>query len=160
MAINGVQTAIFGVDDLDLCTRFFSDFGLDAVAKTAELTDFRLPEGSHVILRRSDDPTLPAHYVEGPGVREVIWGVDSADSLREIENELVRDRKVTRDADGIDGTMKRAEAALRHLSGFGIAAECGLGRCKTADDVRSLLYIHAAAAEKIAGLAKGAAGHA
>jgi hypothetical protein len=63
-------------------------------------------------------------------------------------------------ADGIDGTMKRAEAALRHLSGFGIAAECGLGRCKTADDVRSLLYIHAAAAEKIAGLAKGAAGHA
>src|SRR6185312_12535315 len=100
MAINGVQTAIFGVDDLDVCTRFFTDFGLDAVANTAELTDFRLPEGSHVILRRSDDPTLPAHYVEGPGVREVIWGVDSAESLGEIENELARDRKVTRDADG------------------------------------------------------------
>src|SRR3569832_652820 len=52
-------------------------------------------------------------------------------------------------ADGIDGTMKRAQAALKHLSGFGIAAECGLGRCKTADDVRALLVTHAAAAERL-----------
>ncbi|MBS0248899.1 MAG: hypothetical protein JSR61_19965 [Proteobacteria bacterium] len=59
-------------------------------------------------------------------------------------------------ADGIDGTIKRAEAALKHLSGFGIAAECGLGRCKTPDDVRALLDTHAAAAAKIADLASGA----
>ena len=58
-------------------------------------------------------------------------------------------------ADGIDGTMKRAQAALKHLSGFGIAAECGLGRCKTADDVRALLVTHAAAAEKLSALADG-----
>ena len=27
MAILGVESAIYGVDDLDLCTRFFQDFG-------------------------------------------------------------------------------------------------------------------------------------
>ena len=100
MAINGVQSAIFGVDDLDLCTRFFTDFGLEAEMKTAELTDFKLPEGSHVILRHKDDPSLPAPYIEGLGVREVIWGVDRAESLDEIGAELKRDRTVMCDADG------------------------------------------------------------
>lgn len=61
-------------------------------------------------------------------------------------------------ADGLEGTMRRAESALKHLHGFGIAAECGLGRCKTADDVKALLGIHAAAAERIAGLAENATG--
>src|SRR3569833_3919113 len=100
MAINGVQSAIFGVDDLDLCTRFFTDFGLEAEIKTSELTDFKLPEGSHVILRRKDDRSLQAPYIEGLGVREVIWGVDHAESLDEIETELKRDRAETRGADG------------------------------------------------------------
>jgi catechol 2,3-dioxygenase-like lactoylglutathione lyase family enzyme len=100
MAINGVESAIFGVDDLDVCARFFTDFGLVAHAQTPEMVDFRLPEGSHVILRLSDDPSLPKAYSEGPGVREVIWGVDSQTSLDEIETDLSSDRTVTKDADG------------------------------------------------------------
>lgn len=100
MAINGVESAIFGVDDLSLCSRFFTDFGLVAHAQSPEMVDFQLPEGSHVILRRSDAPSLPKPYSEGPGVREVIWGVDSQSSLNEIETELSSDRTVTKDADG------------------------------------------------------------
>ncbi|MBS0248900.1 MAG: VOC family protein [Proteobacteria bacterium] len=111
MAINGVHTAIFGVDDVELCTRFFIDFGLEVDTATAEFTDFKLPEGSHVILRHKDDPSLPAPYIEGLGAREVIWGVDNAESLKEIEAELSRDRKVTRDTDG----------TLRTIDDYGLA---------------------------------------
>jgi len=100
MAINGVETAIFGVDDLDLCTRFFTDFGLDAVSKTPTLTDFMLPEGSHVILRKADDPSLPSPYIEGLGAREVIWGVEHPSDRENIEAELKRDREVRKDPDG------------------------------------------------------------
>ena len=33
MAILGVAEAVFGVDDLDACTRFWQDFGLTLVSK-------------------------------------------------------------------------------------------------------------------------------
>ena len=46
MPINGVQTAVFGVDDLDLCDKFFTDFGLKASSKSEAAITYRLPEGS------------------------------------------------------------------------------------------------------------------
>lgn len=100
MAINGVQTVVFGVDDLALCHRFFTDFGLKAVAESDTLIEYGLPEGSRIVLKRSSDPSLPAPYSAGPGVREVIWGVDTQASLDAIETELRRDREVRKDAAG------------------------------------------------------------
>lgn len=47
--------------------------------------------------------------------------------------------------DGVEGALRRAAAAKKYVRGFGIATECGLGRCKTAEDVRTLLQIHAEA---------------
>ena len=100
MAINGVQTAVFGVDDLPLCHRFFTDFGLKASSQSDDMIEYRLAEGSCIVLRKSDDPSLPVPYSEGPGVREVIWGVDSKASLDAIEAELSHDRAVLKDANG------------------------------------------------------------
>ena len=100
MAINGVETAVFGVDDLPLCGRFLDDFGLARVEESAGYIRYQLPEGSNVVLRRSDDPALPAAFSSGPGLREVIWGVDSTDTLKDIDDELSRDRDIKRDADG------------------------------------------------------------
>ena len=100
MPINGVQTAIFGVDDLNLCDKFFTDFGLKAVSRSDDAINYRLPEGSFVILKKSDDPSLPAAYSPGSGIREVIWGVTSAHDLDEIEAELKKDRAVIKDPDG------------------------------------------------------------
>lgn len=100
MAIVGVQTAIYGVDDLAKCEKFFTDFGLVPARRSGEEVDFRLPEGSHVVLRHADDPTLPKPFASGPGVRQVIWGVDSAESLAAVEAELRKDRAVARAADG------------------------------------------------------------
>ncbi|MDF2120255.1 VOC family protein [Roseiarcaceae bacterium H3SJ34-1] len=100
MAIVGVQSAIFGVDDLAACEKFFADFGLVVASRSADEIDYELTEGSHVVLRRSGDASLPKVFANGPGIRRVIWGVDTKEGLEAIETDLGRDRPVTRDADG------------------------------------------------------------
>jgi hypothetical protein len=52
-------------------------------------------------------------------------------------------------ADGVEGALDRAGQARKVVPNFGIATECGLGRCKTPDGVRSLLNLHADIAEKL-----------
>jgi catechol 2,3-dioxygenase-like lactoylglutathione lyase family enzyme len=100
MAINGVETAVFGVDDIQLCRRFLGDFGLEEVETSSQQVRFKLAEGSNVILRRSDDPDLPKPFAAGPGIRQVIWGVDSLGALDEIAKDLSRDRHVEVEPDG------------------------------------------------------------
>jgi catechol 2,3-dioxygenase-like lactoylglutathione lyase family enzyme len=100
MAILGIDTLVYGVGDVKTSTRFFEDFGLRLVESTAEESRFELPEGSHVVLRPLDHPSLPQSTVEGPGVREVIWGVDSAHSIETLARGLGGDRKIQRDANG------------------------------------------------------------
>jgi hypothetical protein len=49
--------------------------------------------------------------------------------------------------DGASGTLKRMGVARRHVPEFGIATECGMGRMRSPDQVRTLLGIHAQAAQ-------------
>jgi catechol 2,3-dioxygenase-like lactoylglutathione lyase family enzyme len=100
MAILGIDTLVYGVDDVKTSTRFFEDFGLRLVESSSEESRFELPEGSHVVLRPLGHTSLPQSTVEGPGVREVIWGVDSARSVEALARELGADRKIQRDDDG------------------------------------------------------------
>jgi methionine synthase II (cobalamin-independent) len=48
-------------------------------------------------------------------------------------------------ADGVEGAKRRIEAAHKFAPKFGIATECGMGRCKTPEVVAQLLAIHAGA---------------
>jgi catechol 2,3-dioxygenase-like lactoylglutathione lyase family enzyme len=100
MTLLGVQSLVYGVDDLDTCTRFYKDFGLEVVERNSVMTEFRLTEGSSVILRRRDDPALPPAFLTEPGPREIIWGVDSRASLEAVASDLQRDRAVQVDTDG------------------------------------------------------------
>ncbi len=100
MPIVGVETALFGVEDLPLATRFFEDFGLPLFERSDIESHFRLDEGSNVVLRRIDDPSLPVAASLGAGIRETIWGVDTRQSLDRLVADLRRDREVTVDADG------------------------------------------------------------
>ena len=43
--------------------------------------------------------------------------------------------------DGIEGAQRRANAAARHITGFGVATECGMGR-DPRDAIAKLLRIH------------------
>ena len=111
MAILGIETLIYGVEDLKTSTRFFEDFGLPLVTANATESRFQLPEGSSVVIRSLEDPTLPKSSVEGAGVLEVIWGMDSTQSLEALASKLGTDRELRRDEDG----------TVHFLTDFGIA---------------------------------------
>jgi len=51
--------------------------------------------------------------------------------------------------DGTQGAMTRAAAAKKVISKFGIASECGLGRAKTAADVRKIIDLHGEVARQM-----------
>src|ERR1700728_1406316 len=99
MAINGIETLVYGVDDIDRSTRFFEDFGLPLAKREADLVLFELDEGSKVELRPMSDPALPASAIIGSGVREVIWGVDTPANLEALAADLERDHTLRRNAD-------------------------------------------------------------
>jgi hypothetical protein len=50
--------------------------------------------------------------------------------------------------DGAEGTNKRIAAASKHITGFGIACECGIARARRPDLVNTLLAIHAQASRE------------
>jgi len=100
MTLLGVQSLVYGIDDLDTCTRFYEDFGLEVADRDSAMTRFQLAEGSSVILKHRDDPTLPPPFLADPGPREIIWGVDSQASVESVASDLQRDRAVRVDADG------------------------------------------------------------
>ncbi len=105
MSILGVESAIFGVDDLETCTRFWEDFGLTLVHRDAGESVFELPVGSKVVVRRREDPRLPAESFDGVGIKETIWGVDTPENLERLVAGLAVDREVRRDADGTAHTV-------------------------------------------------------
>jgi catechol 2,3-dioxygenase-like lactoylglutathione lyase family enzyme len=96
MAILGVESVIFGVDDLERCNRFWDDFGLVPVGEGV----FEVASGSKVVVLRKDDRRLPKPWFEGSGIRETVWGVDTEAALEKLVAGLARDRDVRRDEDG------------------------------------------------------------
>ena len=100
MAINGIETLLYGVEDLAKCTKYFEDFGLPVQRRSTTESVFELEEGSKVILRSIGDPSIPTSKIEGIGVREVTWGVDTQANLDRLASDLKCDRPVHRDLDG------------------------------------------------------------
>ena len=100
MAIIRIERIIYGVDDLATCTRFYDDVGLECVRAEADETVFRTPANQFVVLRKADDPRLPAPCGEAQGIREMVWGVDSEAGLEKIRAELAKDREVQVDGEG------------------------------------------------------------
>ena len=112
MAIVGIETLVYGVEDVAASTRFFLDFGLPCREQSAAGASFRLAEGSNVVIRARGDTSVPSgSKVVGSGVHEVIWGVDTRASLDELAASLAVDRPVERSADG----------TVRFVTDFGIA---------------------------------------
>lgn len=104
MSIERIESVTYGVDDLDECTRFFSDFGLTLVEDTADRSVFETQVGQTVVLRHIDDPALPRSVESTAGIREVVWGVDSQASLDALIENLRADREVVVDESGIAHT--------------------------------------------------------
>lgn len=99
MNITNLESATFGITDFDACTRFWTDFGLTQ-SRDGDAVIFSCQNGSTVVLRRADDPTLPAPVEPGATQREATFGVRAAADLAAITAELERDRPVRVDAHG------------------------------------------------------------
>ncbi|MDL5353054.1 VOC family protein [Microbacterium sp. zg-YB36] len=112
MSIERIESVTYGVDDLDECTRFFIDFGLALREQTPTRAVLTTQVGQTVVLRPLEDPELPAAVESGPGIREVVWGVDSQESLDVLVAGLRSDRAVHVDPDGVAHTYDE--------TGFGV----------------------------------------
>jgi catechol 2,3-dioxygenase-like lactoylglutathione lyase family enzyme len=99
MSVTNLEAVTFGVTDVEACRRFWTDFGLQETEHAAG-SAFACQDGSGVVLRRADDPTLPPAIESGATLRESTFGVRTAADLERIAAELAKDRKVTKDEDG------------------------------------------------------------
>jgi catechol 2,3-dioxygenase-like lactoylglutathione lyase family enzyme len=100
MNIIGLDALVFGVDDIQACTDCLRDYGLAPVGVNEQGGRFEALDGTAIIIRRADNPELPAAIGPGPSLRETVYGVASAADLDAIATELSKDREVICGADG------------------------------------------------------------
>jgi catechol 2,3-dioxygenase-like lactoylglutathione lyase family enzyme len=112
MGIVGVDSAVFGVEDVEAAQRFCRDYGFLELEHGANGAAFEALDGTNVLLRRADDTSLPTAPVKGSTGRETIWGVSDKAALEQIGAELSKDRQVRRDAAGVLHTMDDEGLAL------------------------------------------------
>jgi catechol 2,3-dioxygenase-like lactoylglutathione lyase family enzyme len=96
MTVMRVERVVYGVANLDECVRFFDDFGLRPLGGEGPGRRFATQLGQVIELRPADDPSLPPAVEDGPTLREVVWGVDTAEALDELATALSADRATRR----------------------------------------------------------------
>jgi catechol 2,3-dioxygenase-like lactoylglutathione lyase family enzyme len=96
MKIIGLDALVFGVDDLAASRQYFLDYGL----RDAGDDRFQALDGTAVVIRAKDDPSLPPGLGTSSMLRETVYGVSDAATLEAIAAELSKDRTVTHD-DGV-----------------------------------------------------------
>jgi AAHS family 4-hydroxybenzoate transporter-like MFS transporter len=100
-AILGLESVVFGTEDIETCTAFFTDIGLEKQESGKTGASFAVPgEGTTIQLRRGDDSASSYSQQPGESLREIVWGVSDRDALQTIAGELSRDRDVTEEKDG------------------------------------------------------------
>lgn len=108
MRIIGPDELVFGVDNIDDCSGFLTDYGLiDAGDGRFEALD-----KTALTLRAKDDSSLPAPLATASLLRLTIWGVEDQATLDAIEAELSKDRDVAKAADGTLHTSDDAGFAI------------------------------------------------
>jgi len=113
MNIIGPDFLVFGVDDMTACVEYFLDYGLTLAEQDEHGATLVALDGTGVILRHRDDPSLPPALATGSMLRQQVYGVASADVLDAIEAELATERRVLRLADGALETRDNHGFALK-----------------------------------------------
>lgn len=62
MNIVGLQSVIYGAEDVDAATRFQEDWGLELVEKSTTGSNFKLPDDTSIHIRQIDDDSLPPPF--------------------------------------------------------------------------------------------------
>jgi catechol 2,3-dioxygenase-like lactoylglutathione lyase family enzyme len=100
MNIIGPDALVFGVEDVASCAEYLRDYGLKPVGLDSRGGRFEALDGTAIVIRRADDPGLPAPIGPAPSLRETIYGVADGRALEAIATELRKDREVASGADG------------------------------------------------------------
>ena len=96
MKIIGPDALLFGVDDVATAETYLVDVGLTPVGDGR----FEALDGTALIVKSNDDPSLPPALPTGNSLRKQIFGVVDEATVDAIAAELSKDRKVDRLADG------------------------------------------------------------
>ncbi|MGH1416623.1 MAG: VOC family protein [Pelagimonas sp.] len=96
MRIIGPDELVFGVDNIEACQTFLTDYGLTDAGDGR----FEALDKTALTVRSVDDPELPAPLKTGSLLRLTIWGVEDQATLDAIEAELSKDRDVVKQDDG------------------------------------------------------------
>lgn len=113
MNILGLDSLVFGVEDVQTCLRYLKDYGLVPIGLTDSGGRFEAMDGTSVEIRGAADPALPPRLGPGCRLRETVYGVADEATLRAIATELARDREVRRTADGAVQCLDDMGFALR-----------------------------------------------
>lgn len=100
MNIVGLDTLIFGVEDMAASRQYLLDYGLKEVDANAAGGSYEALDGTSVILRHGRDASLPKANAPSPNLRETVHGVADQQTLDAIAANLSQDRDVRRDAEG------------------------------------------------------------
>jgi hypothetical protein len=122
MPIYRVEETVYGVDDVEACARFLADAGFLRDPE-AQPVRFRTAENQCISLYPVTDPALPPAIEPGATLRELVWGVETADDLDTLAARLGPDAR--RDGDTLRTTdpnglslgfrvMARTKAATVH----------------------------------------------
>jgi hypothetical protein len=108
MRITGIEGLTFGVDNVKAASRVCRDFGLEPA--DSHSSTFKTLDGSWIIVRPANDPSLPGPIGAGSAPRELTFGVPDIAALEAARAELDKDR-----ATAFDGQT------LRSLDDCGLA---------------------------------------
>lgn len=100
MNILGPDELVFGVEDVEACCQYLTDYGLTPVGVGPTGGRFEALDGTAVVVRHRDDTTLPPGLGTASQLRKTTYGVADAGTLQAIAAELGRDREVRTLADG------------------------------------------------------------
>ena len=98
--ITGIDKVVYGVEDLEECTRFFTDWGLSPAGDGDGSARFETLDGGEVELRPADDPSLPPPFEPGSTLRRLVWGVENEENLAALRERLAAHGPVDADEDG------------------------------------------------------------
>lgn len=113
MNIIGPDYLVFGVDDVAACTEYLTAYGLTPVGVTEKGGLFEALDGTGLVIRRKNDPDLPASLPTATMLRQQVYGVRDASDIEAIAAELGEDRKVHMLADGTIETVDDLGFALK-----------------------------------------------
>lgn len=101
----GLETVIYGVEDVAKSTKFFTDYGFDPIEASKSGSTLLTPEKTTIAIRDMHDEALPNPIQDGSTVRETIWGIDTQANLDALTADIESRLPVTRDADGTVHTV-------------------------------------------------------